>query len=311
METYDLVIIGGGPAGMTAAIYGARAALKTLIIERGMPGRQAATTFEIANYPGFPQGTTGPDLAMAMFEQAQNMGAEFLNGEITAMDLQGELKKIEVGSTTVLGKTVILATGSEPRKLGVPGENKFRGRGVSYCATCDGAFFKDKDVVVVGGGDAAVEEGLYLTRFARKVTIVHRRDKLRANAAAQRRAFANEKISFVWNTVVEEILGDISVTGVRVKNLEKEAKGEPSESVLNTDGVFIYIGQIPNVEFFPDSLKRTPEGYIETDEHLRTNIPGVFAAGDVRDTVLRQLVTATADGAIAAMSALHYLESKE
>lgn len=248
---------------------------------------------------------------MAMFEQAQNMGAEFLNGEITAMDLQGELKKIEVGSTTVLGKTVILATGSEPRKLGVPGENKFRGRGVSYCATCDGAFFKDKDVVVVGGGDAAVEEGLYLTRFARKVTIVHRRDKLRANAAAQRRAFANEKISFVWNTVVEEILGDISVTGVRVKNLEKEAKGEPSESVLNTDGVFIYIGQIPNVEFFPDSLKRTPEGYIETDEHLRTNIPGVFAAGDVRDTVLRQLVTATADGAIAAMSALHYLESKE
>ena len=311
METYDLVIIGGGPAGMTAAIYGARAALKTLIIERGMPGGQVATTFEIANYPGFPQGTTGPDLAMAMFEQAQNMGAEFLNGEITAMDLQGELKKIEVGSTNVLGKTVILATGSEPRKLGVPGENKFRGRGVSYCATCDGAFFKDKDVVVVGGGDAAVEEGLYLTRFARKVTIVHRRDKLRANAAAQRRAFANEKISFVWNTVVEEILGDISVTGVRVKNLEKEAKGEPSESVLNTDGVFIYIGQIPNVEFFPDSLKRTPEGYIETDEHLRTNIPGVFAAGDVRDTVLRQLVTATADGAIAAMSALHYLESKE
>lgn len=311
MEIYDLIIIGGGPAGMTAGIYGARSALKTLVVERGMPGGQAATTFDIANYPGFPEGISGPDLAMKMYDQMQNMGAEYLTGEITSMGLEGDLKKIEVDEKTYLGKAVILATGSEPRKLNVPGESQYRGKGVSYCATCDGAFYKEKEVVVVGGGDAAVEEGLYLTRFARQVTIVHRRDKLRANAVAQKKAFANPKIRFIWNTVVEEIIGDETVRGVSLKNLERESKGDPYQATLKTDGVFVYVGQDPNIEFFPDSLKRNLQGYVETDVNLRTSIPGVFAAGDVRDTVLRQLVTATADGAIAAVSALRYIEAKE
>lgn len=306
MENYDLIIIGGGPAGMTAGIYGARSSLITLIIERGMPGGQAATTYEIANYPGFPGGISGPDLAMKMFEQATGHGAEFISGEITALDLEGFPKRVAVDSKEYYSKTVILATGAEPRKLGVPGEAKFRGRGVSYCATCDGAFYRDKHVVVVGGGDAAVEEALYLTRFASKVTIIHRRVELRAHAKAQAKAFANPKIEFIFNSVVKEVLGNDIVTGVRILYRETNL-----ERVVNCEGVFVYVGQNPMTELFPAALNHTPDGYIITDENLKTNIPGVFAAGDVRKTVLRQLVTAVADGAIAATSALKYLEGQE
>ncbi len=305
MENYDLIIIGGGPAGLTAGIYGARSSLKTLIIEREMPGGQAATTYEIANYPGFPGGISGPDLAIKMYEQATEQGAEFIPGEITEMELEGFPKRIVVDFKEYHSKTVILATGSKPRKLGVAGEDKFRGRGVSYCATCDGAFYRDKQIVVVGGGDAAVEEALYLTRFASKVTIIHRRLELRAHAKAQARAFANPKIKFILNSVVEEVIGNEVVTGVRILNRETNLI-----RILSCDGVFVYVGQNPMTELFPATLNHTPYGYIITDENLKTNIPGVFAAGDVRKTVLRQLVTAVADGAIAATSALKYLEGQ-
>lgn len=306
MEMYDLIIVGGGPAGMTAGLYGARSSLKTMIVERGMPGGQAATTYEIANYPGFPGGIQGPDLAMKMYEQAIEMGTEFITGEITYMDLEGPIKRLTIDGKDFEAKTVILATGAEPRKLGVLGEDKFRGRGVSYCATCDGAFYREKEVVVVGGGDAAIEEAIYLTRFAKLVTVVHRRDELRAHAAAQAKAFNNPKIKFIWNTVVEEVLGDDVVTGIRLKNRETE-----EETIYQCDGVFVYVGQNPMTELFPASLNYTSDGYVITDEHLKTNIPGVFVAGDVRKTVLRQLVTAVADGAIAATSALAYIEAQE
>lgn len=306
MKNYDLIIIGGGPAGLTAGMYGARSALKTLIIERAMPGGQAATTYEIANYPGFPGGVSGTDLAMKMYEQAQEHGAEFISGEITKINLEDKVKRIVVDGTAYQAKTVILATGVEPRKLGVDGEDKFRGRGVSYCATCDGAFFRGKKVIVVGGGDAAVEEAIYLTRFASNVTIIHRRDQLRAHKAAQDKAFANPKIDFIWNSVVEEIIGEDSVVGVKLKNRETSKVSD-----LACDGIFVYIGQNPVTELFPASLNLSPDGYVITDEYLRTNIPGVFAAGDVRKTVLRQLVTAVADGAVAAVSALKYLEEQE
>lgn len=306
MKNYDLIIIGGGPAGMTAGIYGARASLKTLIVERGMPGGQAATTFDIANYPGFPGGISGPDLAMKMYEQTMEHGAEYVSGEITSMELEGAVKKIVVNDEEYTSKTVILATGAEPRKLGAPGEERLRGRGVSYCATCDGAFYKDKKVIVVGGGDAAVEEGLYLTRFASSVTIVHRRGELRAHATAQQKAFANPKINFIWHTEVIEIIGDEVVEGVKLKNRETGA-----ESVMPCDGVFIYVGQNPMTELFPAKLNLSQEGYLITDEYLRTNIPGVYGAGDVRKTVLRQLVTAVADGAVAAVSALKYIEGQD
>ena len=306
MKEYDLIIIGGGPAGMTAGLYGARASLKTLIIERGMPGGQAATTFDIANYPGFPGGISGPDLAMKMYEQTMEHGAEYVFGEITSMELEGQVKRIVVNDEVLASKTVILATGAEPRKLGAPGEERLRGRGVSYCATCDGAFYRDKKVVVVGGGDAAVEEGLYLTRFASSVTIVHRRGELRAHAAAQQKAFANPKINFIWYSEVIEIIGDEVVEGVKLKNRETG-----TESTLPCDGVFIYVGQNPMTELFPAKLNLSPEGYLITDEYLRTNIPGVYGAGDVRKTVLRQLVTAVADGAVAAVSALKYIEEQD
>lgn len=304
-EIYDLAIIGGGPAGLSAGLYGARARLKTLLIERGLFGGQAATTDHIANYPGFPEGVGGAELAERMSQQAQAFGLETVFGEVTGVKNDGGLKMIDLSGTNYTARTLIIATGSEPSQLGVPGEAEFRGKGVSYCATCDGAFFRNKDIVVVGGGDAAVEEGIYLTRFARQVTIVHRRDKFRATQVVQEHAFANPKIKLIWNAVVEEIKGGQVVEAVKLRDT---VKGTTQE--IPASGVFIYVGTKPNTAFLGDLLQLDDRGYIPADERMHTSAPGIFAAGDVRRKDLRQVVTAVSDGAIAAVEAEKYVEAQ-
>jgi thioredoxin reductase (NADPH) len=303
---YDIIIIGGGPAGLAAGLYAGRANMKVALIERGMPGGQASTTDLIENYPGV-ESVEGPALAMIMHKQAESFGTEYITGTVETIKDEGKIKVLHTSNGELRTKAVILATGAEPRKLGVPGEEEFRGRGVSYCATCDGAFFRGKELVVVGGGDSAVEEGIYLTRHATKVTIVHRRDKLRAQKILQDRAFKNEKIDFIWDTTVQSIEGDGKVQKVVLKSTKSEDTRE-----FPTDGVFIYVGMKPNTDFLKGSDIESilnDEGYIVTDAKMQTNIPGIFAAGDVRDTVLRQVVTATADGAVAAFYAGHYVEA--
>ncbi len=300
---YDVIIIGAGPAGMTAAVYTSRANLSTLMIERGVPGGQMANTEEVENYPGYDH-ILGPDLSNKMFEHAKKFGAEYAYGDIKEVVDGEEYKTVRAGSKEFKARAVIIATGAEYKKIGVPGEKELGGRGVSYCAVCDGAFFKGKELVVVGGGDSAVEEGVYLTRFASKVTIVHRRDQLRAQKILQQRAFDNEKVEFIWNHTVKEIKeqdGKVgSVTLVSAENGE--------ETAFKTDGVFIYIGMVPLTKPF-ESLNITNEnGYIETNENMETKVPGIFAAGDVREKALRQIVTATGDGSIAAQTAQHYVE---
>ncbi|NPV79963.1 MAG: FAD-dependent oxidoreductase [Firmicutes bacterium] len=336
-DIYDLVVVGGGPAGLAAAIYGGRANLKTVLLERGATGGQAATTFRVENYPGFPDGVGGPELMQMMEEQAKAFGAEVTFGEVqgirmersashgaescgqagdgpggahvssgASIGIDSSESAIEwmgpfvVASTSgeIRGKTVIIATGTEPARLGVPGETELRGRGVSYCATCDGAFFRDKSVVVVGGGDSAIEEAIFLTRFAKTVMVVHRRDVLRATKILQQRAFDNPKIQFAWNSVVTTIVGTNKVEGVRLRNTK-----DGSERDLLADGVFIYVGSRPNTEFLKGFLSLSAQGYIVTDERMRTQIGGIFAAGDVRQKTLRQIVTAVSDGAIAAVEA--------
>ncbi|TLS38557.1 thioredoxin-disulfide reductase [Pseudalkalibacillus caeni] len=305
-KIYDVIIIGAGPAGMTAAVYTSRANLDTLMIERGIPGGQMANTEDVENYPGFDH-ILGPDLSTKMFEHAKQFGAQYQYGDVKEVRDDGTYKTVVTGNGELKAKAVIIGSGAEYKKLGVPGEKEYSGRGVSYCAVCDGAFFKNKELVVVGGGDSAVEEGVYLTRFASKVTIVHRRDQLRAQKILQNRAFDNEKIDFIWNHSVKEILGENGkVSKVLLSNTET---GEEKE--FNTDGVFIYIGMLPLNEAVKNLDITNEEGYILTDENMATKVPGIFAAGDIRDKTLRQIVTATGDGSIAAQSVQHYIETLE
>ncbi|MDM5330327.1 thioredoxin-disulfide reductase [Neobacillus sp. CF12] len=302
-KIYDVIIAGAGPAGMTAAVYTSRANLSTLMIERGMPGGQMANTEDVENYPGF-ESILGPDLSTKMFEHAKKFGAEYAYGDIKEIIDNGDVKTVVAGSKQYKAYSVIISAGAEYKKVGVPGEKELSGRGVSYCAVCDGAFFKQKELYVIGGGDSAVEEGVYLTRFASKVTIVHRRDELRAQKILQDRAFANEKIDFIWNHTIKSINdkdGKVgSVTLVSTQN------GEEQE--LPADGVFIYIGMIPLSKPFTNLGITNENGYIETNERMETKVPGIFAAGDIREKTLRQIVTATGDGSIAAQSAQHYVE---
>lgn len=301
---YDVIIAGAGPAGMTAAVYASRSNLDTLMIERGMPGGQMADTEAIENYPGF-ESVLGPDLSNKMFEHAKKFGATYAYGDIQEVVDHGDYKLVKAGDKEYKTKTVIITTGAQYTKLGIEGEDELTGRGVSYCAVCDGAFFKERELIVVGGGDSAVEEGMYLTRFASKVTIVHRRDELRAQKILQERAFKNEKIEFVWDTVAEKINGENGkVSSISLKNVKT---GEAYDHAI--DGVFIYIGLDPLSEPFKSLGIVDEEGYIPTNENMETSIPGIFAAGDIREKELRQVVTATGDGSIAAESAQAYIET--
>lgn len=303
MENIDLVIIGGGPAGLAAGIYAARADMKTVLVERGMPGGLAASTEFIENYPGFADGIGGPELAMQMDAQARRFGLDVRSVNVESIQPADKHLLVHTEDGIIAARSVILATGAQPSKLGVPGEGKFHGRGVSYCATCDGAFFRDKTVAVVGGGDAAVEEGLYLTKFATKVYIIHRRDSLRATKILQRRAMENKKIEFCWNSVVEEILGVGTINEIRLKDVKTEATRQ-----LKVEGVFVYVGLKPSTELVRDLVKLDKLGYVITDDNMKTSQPGIFAAGDVRSKSLRQVVTAVSDGATAAVAAEKYLE---
>lgn len=304
---YDVIIIGGGPAGLTAAIYSGRARLKTLLIESIAITGQAVTASEIENYPGFPKGLNGFEMIEAFRKQAEKFGAEFkregVKGIKECKSAGKRVYQVEVEGEEILSLSVIIAAGAAPKKLGIPGENEFLGKGVSYCAVCDGAFFKDKAIIVVGGGDTAVEEGLFLTAFGRKVTIVHRRDRLRAAKILQEKAFANKKMDFLWNSVVTEIMGDKKVKSIMIENVKTKKRKE-----IFTDGVFMLIGYMPNTAFLKDIVRLDADGYVITDEEMKTSKVGVFASGDVRKKLLRQVVTAAGDGATAAFSARNYVE---
>jgi thioredoxin reductase (NADPH) len=300
---YDLIIIGGGPGGFTAAMYAARARMNVVLIEKMAPGGQILITDWIENYPGFPDGISGPDLADKFQAQADKFGLKTEYGEVESLDFSGTVKKVILTDKTITAKAVIIASGASPRTLNT-GEDKFHGKGISYCATCDGPFFKDKTVIAVGGGDTAVQESIFLTKFAKKVYLVHRRDQLRATKILQERAFENDKIEFLWDSVVTGFNGFFGLEGVTVKNLKTE-----EEKNIAAEGCFIWVGITPNTSFIGDSLKLDESGFIIADSHMRTSVPGVFVAGDVRNTPLRQVSTAVGDGAIAATSAEHYVES--
>ncbi|MBQ6088638.1 MAG: thioredoxin-disulfide reductase [Firmicutes bacterium] len=309
MKNYDLIIIGAGPAGLSAGLYAGRARLNTLIIEKQKNGGQIVITDEIENYPGCIEGETGPSLIDRMVKQTEKFGVDHVFDTVTDMDLTGDVKTVKCLHEEYSAKAVIIAAGANPVNIGCPGEKEFSGKGVSYCATCDAAFFEDFEVYVVGGGDAAVEEAMYLTKFARKVTIIHRRNELRAARSIQDKAFANPKIDFMWDTVVEEINGDGIVESMVVKNVKT---GELTEVFADEDdgtfGIFVFIGFRPNTEVFKGHVEMDEKGYILTDPDMHTNVPGVFAAGDIRQKSLRQVVTACADGAIAAVQAGKYIE---
>ncbi|MGB3260098.1 thioredoxin-disulfide reductase [Paenisporosarcina sp.] len=302
-KIYDVLIIGAGPAGMTAAVYTSRGNLSTLMLERGIPGGQMANTEEVENYPGFEH-ILGPELSTKMFDHAKKFGAEYAYGDVQEIIDGEEFKTIKAGGKVYKARSIIITTGAEYKKMGIPGETELGGRGVSYCAVCDGAFFKNKELVVVGGGDSAVEEGVYLTRFASKVTIVHRRDELRAQKILQDRAFANEKIDFIWNHTVKSINDENGKVG----SVTLASTVDDSEQEFKADGVFIYIGMLPLTKPFTELGILNETGYILTNEKMETSIPGIFAAGDVREKTLRQIVTATGDGSIAAQAAQHYIE---
>jgi len=309
---YDVIILGAGPGGLAAGLYAGRSRLDTLIIEKGIDGGQIAITDEIENYPGqIVEGESGPSLIARMTEQAAKFGAQRVADTIKEVELEGPVKTIKCANGTYQARAVILATGAYPRPIGCKGEEDFMGKGVSYCATCDAAFFEDFEVFVVGGGDSAVEEAMYLTKFARKVTIIHRRNELRAAKSIQEKAFKNPKIDFLWDTVVEELHGDGILDGMTVKNVKT---GELTRIDADEDdglfGLFGFIGYNPRSELFVDMLEME-NGYIKTDDNMHTNIPGVFAAGDIRVKSLRQVVTAAADGAIAAMQAEKYCSEHE
>ena len=302
----DLIILGSGPAGLSAAIYAARAHLHPLILTGMSLHGQAATTDTIENYPGFPEGVGGSELGMLFQTQAERFGAVIEMDHATSVDLSNNPIDIESYGKRYLCKSLIITTGADPKKLGVPGEKEFTGKGVSYCGTCDGWFFKDKDIVVVGGGDSALEEALFLTRFANTVTIIHRRDELRAGAILRKRARENPKIKFIWDTIVTEILGDDAVDAVNLKNVKT---GE--EKRHNTDGIFIFIGHIPNSDLFKGQIEMDKAGYIITNGVMETSVPGVFAAGEITDSHFRQVITSAGMGAAAAIQATHYLENLE
>ncbi len=302
----NVIIIGSGPAGLTAAIYTARANLNPLLIEGAQPGGLLTTTTEVENYPGFHHAVMGPDLMKEMRAQAERFGTEFLTGEVTHAEVTQRPFRLTIEEERVIeSKTLIIASGASALKIGVPGEAQLMGHGVSTCATCDGFFFRGKELVVVGGGDSAMEEATFLTKFATKVSVVHRRDKLRASKIMQERALKNTKVAFVWNSVVEEILGNGVVSGVRLRNVEN---GQTSD--LACAGVFIAIGHKPNTELFKGQLDMDDKGYIRTHDGTATKIPGVFAAGDVQDSKYRQAVTAAGSGCMAAIDAEKYLEAE-
>ncbi|MGI6638709.1 MAG: thioredoxin-disulfide reductase [Desulfobulbus sp.] len=302
---YQLVIVGGGPAGLTAGLYAARGRLKTLLIEKGATGGQVLTTDWVDNYPGFTEGVSGFDLMDKMTAHADRFGLEKKFAVIASLDLQGKIKRITLENGEVItAQSVIICTGARPKRLNIPGEHEFSGRGVSYCATCDGPFYRDQEIAVVGGGDTAIQEALHLTRFAAKVSIIHRRDELRATKIVQEKAFCNRKIEFVWNTQVQSIYG--GQEGVNSLLLRSNA-GE--ERVLLAGGIFIFIGIQPNSDILPlDTLKTDSSGFLITDEEMATSLPGVFAAGDIRSKCFRQIINAAGEGAVAALSAERYLE---
>ncbi|MGG0666926.1 thioredoxin-disulfide reductase [Lederbergia citrisecunda] len=302
-KIYDVIIIGAGPAGMTAAVYTSRANLSTLMLERGIPGGQMANTEEIENYPGF-ETILGPDLSTKMFEHAKAFGAEYAYGDVTELIDEGNFKTIKSGNKEYKARAIIITTGAEYRKMGIPGEKELTGRGVSYCAVCDGAFFKQKNIVVIGGGDSAVEEGAYLTRFADKVTIIHRRDELRAQKILQDRAFANEKIDFIWNSTVKQV----NEKDGKIGSVTLVSTLDGTETVMDTEGMFVYIGMDPLTAPFKSLGILDEHGYIVTNEDMETKVPGIYAAGDVRQKMLRQVVTATGDGSIAAQACQKYIE---
>lgn len=307
MQKEKVIIIGSGPAGLTAALYTARANLEPLVISGSQLGGQISITNEVENYPGFPEGTTGPELVDLMQRQAERFGTRMLIDEVTEVDFRnGSPFTLKTHGDSFEAQAVIMCVGASPKRLGIPGEEEMIGRGVSFCATCDGFFFREKDVVVVGGGDSAMEEALFLTRFVNEVKVIHRRDELRAGEALKQRAFANEKLSFVWDTVVDEIRGNGQVQSIATRNTKSGAVGE-----MTTDGVFIYIGHYPNSDLFKDQLEMDEAGYLLIDKRMMTSMPGVFSAGEISDPVYRQITTSVGQGTAAAMMAERWLAERE
>lgn len=304
-ERHRIIIIGSGPAGLSAALYAARANLEPLVFSGMQLGGQVAITHIVENYPGFPEGIGGPELVEALQKHAERFGANIQFDNVTEVDLSERPFRVSSYSGDFWADTLVLTTGADPRKLDVPGEEKFTGRGVSYCGTCDGHFFEGDDIVVVGGGDSAMEEGIFLTRYADSVSVIHRRDELRAGQIMQERAFNNEKISFIWDTVVTKINGDNAVESVSLHN-----KKTGEDWVHETDGVFIFIGHIPNTDLYKGQLEMDERGYLEVDQYMRTSVPGVFAAGEVADPHFRQVVTSAGMGAAAVMQATHFLDDQ-
>jgi thioredoxin reductase (NADPH) len=300
---YDLVIIGAGPAGLTAGIYAARARMNVLLLEKAVPGGQILVTDWLENYPGFPEGLTGFDLAEKMKQQAEQLGLKIETAEVHSLNLSETKKEVVLKDKSITAKSIIIASGAFPRKLGI-GEEKFMGKGISFCATCDAPFFKDKTVVAVGGGDTAVQESIFLTKFAKKVYLIHRRDELRATKILQERIFENDKVEIIWDSIATGVDGLFGVENVKIKNVKTD-----EERVIKADGCFLWVGILPNTSFLNESVKTDDAGFIQTNAKMQSSVPGVFAVGDVRDTPLRQVSTAVGDGAIAAVSAEHFIEN--
>ncbi len=302
---YDVIIVGGGPSGMSAAIYAARARLKTLLLEKAGCGGQIAITDHLENYPGFEEGINGFELAMKMEKQARTFGCEIAYGEVSFIETEDAIKKVILSDKKAyFTKTIIIASGANFKKLGIEGEQEFIGKGVSYCATCDGPFFRNKEIAVVGGGDSALQEALYLTKFATKVNLIHRRDQFRAAKILQEKVFAEHKINIIFDSVVEKISGNLSVEQIILKNVKNNISSQ-----LSVNGIFVFVGWLPNTNFLDNtSIILNEAGYIITDDNMKTSVEGIFACGDVRQKILRQVVTAAGDGAIAAISAQHYIE---
>lgn len=302
---FDLIILGGGPGGLTAGLYAARSRLQTVLIEKSLLGGQVLITDWIENYPGFPEGITGPEMVKRMTDQAQRFGLDIEFDEVVSVDFSEPVKKIRLTEKTITAHAVIIATGAGPKRLGVPGEEQFFGKGISSCATCDGPFYRDRVAAAVGGGDTAVKESIFLTKFVKKVYLIHRRDQFRAEKIFTERALANEKIEILWDTVVTGVSGLDSVENIHVRNVKT---GETRS--LKADAFFVWIGILPNADFLGDAVKRDKFGFIHTNEEMETSVPGVFAVGDVRVTSLRQIATAVGDGAIAAHNAENHIENR-
>jgi thioredoxin reductase (NADPH) len=299
---YDIVIVGGGPGGLTAGLYGSRAELRTLVVEKYLPGGQIANTEDVEDYPGFER-ISGAELAQKMTDHAKKFGLEIISDLVEDVHCRGEIKVVKTPEREITAKAVIIATGGSPNLLGVPGEKEFSGKGVSYCAICDGAFFKGEIIAVAGGGDAAVEEAMFLTRFGAKVILIHRRDELRAQKIIQTRAFANEKLEFIWDSVVEEIMGDTKVRSLTLKNVKTGEK-----SSLDVGAIFVFIGFVPNSDIVRESIRKNEAGYFITDDRMETSIPGIYAIGDVRQQLVKQITNAVGDGTTAAVAALKHIE---